>query len=427
MRILVDVTFARRQTQAIGITRVVRRLFESLKARLEPSGGKCLAVTYHPRGYRLITGQRISRATSAIEPVGNSSVAPSLLTKRSLNLFSLLRDVVAFAVKVLPWSLLAGPWILASNALEAFRSKDDVPLQFNVGDVLLVADVAWGYASWQAAAAAKAQGAKVIVVVYDLMPIRQPQYCYALVPKVYDMWLRRMAILSDRMMCISKATTNDVLAWVREMGLPPELEKKVSSFSLGSDFQGVSNSGEIRPAISKHFTAGEPCFGMIGTFEPKKNYELVWQVFSNLWTTGERVRLAVVGRRTDEMASFIETMNSDPKNQGRLLLVHDANDAEVDYVYSQARALIMASKFEGYGLPLVEARARGAPVIASNIPSFVELKDDGVWIFDLEAPTQLEALVLEHATRDQRPVVGSAEVPKWCDSAKAILIAAENI
>lgn len=126
------------------------------------------------------------------------------------------------------------------------------------------------------------------------------------------------------------------------------------------------------------------------------------------------------------MDSFIETMKSDPKSQGRLLLVHDASDAEVGYVYSQARALIMASKFEGYGLPLIEARARGCPVIASNIPSFVELKDDGVWLFDLRVPEQLESIVLEHSAGDQRGMVGSAKVPSWRDSAKAILDLAET-
>ncbi|MDB5858959.1 MAG: glycosyltransferase family 1 protein, partial [Ramlibacter sp.] len=76
---------------------------------------------------------------------------------------------------------------------------------------------------------------------------------------------------------------------------------------------------------------------------------------------------------------------------------------------------------EGFGLPLVEARARGCPVLASDLPAFAELADEGVFIFDRRSMQELEALVLQHATTDYRPRVGRMTPFTWRDSALQFL------
>ena len=57
----------------------------------------------------------------------------------------------------------------------------------------------------------------------------------------------------------------------------------------------------------------------------------------------------------------------------RLFWFEDASDAELDFLYSRAKGLVLASFAEGFGLPIVEGFAAGVPVLASDIPVFREV------------------------------------------------------
>ena len=108
--------------------------------------------------------------------------------------------------------------------------------------------------------------------------------------------------------------------------------------------------------------------------------------------------------------------------QGRLLLtLLDASDAEVAHAYAKCRALILPSLAEGFGLPLVEARTRGCLVIASDLPAFEELADEGVSLYARDSGAQLEALVAAHASVDRRASVAPMAAFTWKDSAQQFL------
>jgi len=101
-----------------------------------------------------------------------------------------------------------------------------------------------------------------------------------------------------------------------------------------------------------------------------------------------------------------------------LLTIFDATDVEIDHIYGRCRALVFPSLMEGFGLPLVEARTRGCPVIASDLPVFMEVADQGISFFERSSASALQALLARHAAVDERESVGSMLPFLWRDSAR---------
>ena len=86
----------------------------------------------------------------------------------------------------------------------------------------------------------------------------------------------------------------------------------------------------------------------------------------------------------------------------RLFWWSDASDAELAFLYSKAAGLVFPSFVEGFGLPLIEALARGVPVLASDIPIFREIGTGHTRFFDPEDPASLAVAVREREARAGR-------------------------
>ena len=112
-------------------------------------------------------------------------------------------------------------------------------MEFRAGDWLILADESWNYRAWLAAENARWRGAKVVLVLYDLIPLRQPQFCAPLFTRVFDRWLRRMVNNSDAIMCISAATENDLHAFAEEHAI---VLPGTGHFRLGSDVPAASSA-----------------------------------------------------------------------------------------------------------------------------------------------------------------------------------------
>lgn len=407
-----DVSYTRTQSANIGITRTVRRLFKELEPMVSGAGGSCNAVAFHSTGFRLVDPPR---------EVNGRAAPPTTDSDPGARRFALVtgnaaRRVVLAALRLIPWPLLRPIWQLSSTWTFDALSKDGRKIDFAPGDVLVLGDASWNYAAWNAALQARAQGAAVVLLMYDLMPIRHSAFCFALVPPLFRTWLTEMLDCSDAVLCISRATEDDLRLWVTEsneaVSAPP-----MSHFRLGSDAAASTKHAAVRAEIAAFAESSTPWFAAIGSFEPKKNYGLLLEVFERLWRSGQQVRLLIAGRPTADCRELVARM-SNHLQYGRLLLtVHDATDGEVAFIYGSCRALLFPSLFEGFGLPLVEARSRGCRVIASDIPAFAELADGGVKLFRNNSGSDLEEAILE-MTGVELPLPEPMAPFTWSDSAR---------
>lgn len=412
-RVFMDVSYTRTQHVSTGIVRTVRRLEEELGRLVPAGGGSFAAVAYHSSGFRELAGGRLAQmgrpATAAADP-------------RGARLFRwitgpLFRRMVLAAVQ-LPWPVLRRLWSAGSSLAFDFLSRAGRAVEFRPGDMLLLCDASWNYPAWVAVRKAHQQGAQVVLVVYDLMPFDHPEFCFPLVPPTFGLWLREMLVVADCAICISRATEDGLRAHAARLGiaLPP-----TGHFRLGSDPARTPTGGDVRPTLRQFLQAGLPCFAAIGSFEPKKNYGFLLEVFEGLWQRGLPLRLLIIGRESAECRELARRVREHPRQGDGLLALFDATDAEVAFAYSACRALVFTSLAEGFGLPLVEARTRGSLVIASNLPAFVELADAGVSLYPQGSKPALEDLLIEHAGHDRRPEVAPMDAFTWEDSARQCL------
>jgi glycosyltransferase involved in cell wall biosynthesis len=411
-RMFMDVSYTRTQRVHVGITRTVRRLEEELRNQYADEGILFSTVSFNTQGFRQMAPDALA-ATILRAGAGEDKPAARLFLWITGAFF---RRAVLVAMKLLPWSLLRFIWATTSRWTFDVLSRSEPAVAFKEGDALLLFDASWNYPVWIAARKARAQGAKIVLLMYDLIPLRHPQFTHALVPPIFKLWMDRMLPIADAVVSISKATEVDLHAFAQEqrIGLPPS-----GHFRLGSDPQrAAQGGGTVRGALGS-FLSGAPSFAAIGSFEPKKNYGFLLAVFESLWAEGEDVRLLIIGRETAECEALVARMRTHPEQGRRLLTLFDASDGEVARAYEVCRALVFPSLAEGFGLPLVEARTRGAQVIASDLPCFEELADAGVQTYPRHSPEALARLVLEHARRAaSRP----PRMPPftWKDSAQAL-------
>lgn len=403
-RILVDVTYTRTQERAVGITRTVYRLAEELSAIAPEHAASFAQVAFDGAGFRAVDSMSSGKRGPAV--AGGLLGFATRFAKPAIE--QLLR---------LPWACIRPLWERA--AARAFRARTDhlEPIRFTRGDLLLLFDASWNYPVWHAAREARRDGAAVVTLVHDLMALTAPQFCVPWVRGAFNYWLRQMLDCSDAILCNSAATESELRAHASRHGwsLPP-----TSHIRLGCDLSARS-SGSVRAALHELGVGQAGFYATVGSVEPKKNHSMLLDAFEQVWASGRPLPLLVVGRWTAECGAVIERMKRLIAQGRPLVLVPDATDAEIAFIYRRARALILPSLFEGFGLPLVEARTQACQVLASNIPSFRELGDDGVRMFDPYAADELAAMLVAHA--DGKLAMALAAMPPfgWNDSARQCL------
>ena len=239
------------------------------------------------------------------------------------------------------------------------------------GDLLLLPDSFWGLAySVRLAEKARAIGACVIPVIHDIFPITHPEFADAKNAIGFKTAFDRLIPASDALLTISRFTQSEVETLLIRQGVPVP---RIRSFRLGADaFSDWSQATPIRAEIQKL----RDVYLMVGTIEPRKGHVTVLDAFDRLWRNGQAPILVVVGRIGWRCKDLQKRLEAHPLRNQRLFVFYEATDADVDYLYRQARAVVLASRVEGFGLPLVEAMRHGAPVIASNIDVFREIGED---------------------------------------------------
>ena len=125
-------------------------------------------------------------------------------------------------------------------------------------------------------------------------------------------------------------------------------------------------------------------FVVCGSLEPRKNHDLLSQVWQRLCEElGEGApHLVVVGARGWQGDAIEARLKRSQRTRGRLHVVSGLSSPALARLMAGARALLMPSHIEGFGLPIAEAQAMGLQVIASDIPAHREIRAEGTILID---------------------------------------------
>jgi glycosyltransferase involved in cell wall biosynthesis len=157
---------------------------------------------------------------------------------------------------------------------------------------------------------------------------------------------------------------------------------------------------QTRDAVLEKHGLKPGFFLFIGTLQPRKNLPKVLEAFNLL---PEAVRkqhpLIVVGRdgwANEELIPQLKALEE--RGEGRWLSYLPQSD--VFALLQSAGALVFASLYEGFGLPVIEAFAAKCPVIASNTTSLPEVTGNAAWAVDPLDPASISRAMLDVLSND---------------------------
>ena len=287
-------------------------------------------------------------------------------------------------------------------------NRELAKIRFRPGDVLFLPDVCWPYPMIPTLQKARNRGAVVGWLVYDLIPLRFPGLSEPNNEAVLRRWVTESFGAIDFFVGISQASAADLADYLAEHGLPVAPER-IDHITLSCGVRKQGHDGlPVRPEVDALFAARSgPVYLAVGTLEPRKNHRLLLDAFDRVWSAGADATLVIIGRPGWGGEEIVAAIRSHSEHGRRLRLLCDCNDAELTRAYARADALVMASRAEGFGLPIIEAERDGLRVLASGIPAHREVAGPDCRFFDVDDPGQLAALVLDDVAHG-----GGAERPR---------------
>ncbi len=254
-----------------------------------------------------------------------------------------------------------------------------------------------------------------VFFVHDLLPISMPEYFR---DAEFERHRRRMANLA-RFATAAVTTTRtvaaDLHAYLQTLG-----RSDLPIFAAPTPVAPIfSQPRETDPAL-----AGHPFFVMCSTIEPRKNHLMILAVWRELVRRhgGHAPKLVLVGARGWKYELIVDLLDRSPPLRDHVVAVSGLPTPGLKRLIDNAQAVLMPSFAEGYGLPVVEALAAGAPVVASDIPAFREIDASGLALLSpLDGEAWLEAV--DRLTRAERPLAAGrppAPADPWSDYFSAL-------
>ena len=280
--------------------------------------------------------------------------------------------------------------IIKNNDLNNINKTED---PFGAGDRLLLLDSTWDANIWPTVERLKNSGIHITAIVYDLIPIRYPQFCEDYIAKVLKQWFFDSWQYVDCYISISNTSNNDLIEFYKENGKNTD-KKEFDYFLLGADIYTDHNqTAHIRPDLDAMLKY--PIFLSVSTIEPRKNHDYLLDTFDILWKQGQALNLCIVGRVGWKVDKTMQRFLSHEHYKKHLWIWNDLNDSELKYLYTRAKMLLFPSIVEGFGLPIVESLAHGLPVLASDTRIHREVGGERIGYFPLSEPQALAEQIIK--------------------------------
>lgn len=295
------------------------------------------------------------------------------------------------------------------------RLDPDLPVHFRAGDVLFSPENKRDLEQWaELVNSARGRGVGYVQLIHDMLPIRLEDFFLPFARPWYERWMHLITETADCLICNSQATMADLHAWLSEVDDRRELGSRTHWIRLAST---LGNSPIVTPELRLR-PRGVRRVLAVGTIEPRKAYETLLDAAEALWRRHEDVEFTIVGRPGWVGKDLLNRLAA-AEAPGRLTWYRDASDLDLQWEYLTSDLLVMASRGEGFGLPVVEAIAHGVPVLARDLPVFREILGPDGQYFVLDR--QLPDAILAALHRGGPPACAPDRIVDWRDTAADLL------
>ena len=201
----------------------------------------------------------------------------------------------------------------------------------------------------------KSSGIHGIVTIHDLIFMRFPQYYNWLDAKIYAMKFRKTCKEAERIIAISECTKRDII----EFGHVDSDKIKVIYQGCDDRFKQTVDD-EKKHKVRLLYGLPKRYILNVGSIEERKNVMLAVEALKDI---DEDVSLVIVGKHTtytNKVLDYVEKNNL----QQRVLIINGLPFEDLPTVYQMAETFVYPSRYEGFGIPIIEAINCGLPVVA---------------------------------------------------------------
>ncbi|HEX9037172.1 MAG TPA: glycosyltransferase family 1 protein [Ktedonobacterales bacterium] len=225
------------------------------------------------------------------------------------------------------------------------------------------------------------------LTVHDVFPITHPEYFKPWVAR-YLAALMRVIPRASALMAISEQTARDL---TERFGIALE---RIRVIHNGVDARFHPATADERRAALRKYGVNSPYFLAVGTVEARKNLSRIIRAFEQARSGGAITQQLLIAGKAGYGYDEIVNATREPDLNNAARLLGYVPDEDVVALMSGADALIYISLAEGFGLPVIEGMACGAPVITSHTGALAEVAGNAAYLVDPEKQAGIAAALM---------------------------------
>jgi glycosyltransferase involved in cell wall biosynthesis len=226
----------------------------------------------------------------------------------------------------------------------------------------------------------------MIVSILDLIHVTDPAYKDSVSSRAYAKPMLSLAARkADHIITISEFSKTQI---VEHLGVSPD---KITTIHCGvnGQFHGVGRE-EATAKVEEVLQIRAPYILCVGNLKPHKNVSVLLQAFAALRRRNAIPHnLLILGDDRTWRKSLLQECER-LKIAKFVSFIPHVSSQLLPKVYEAADLLVMPSRVEGFGLPVLEAMASGTPVVCSRAASLPEVAQNAALYFDPSSPEELE-------------------------------------
>lgn len=229
-------------------------------------------------------------------------------------------------------------------------------------------------------------GAPTVLTHYDLIPLLFPAHVSPRARLFFRVALRLALHAAQHIVAISEAARRDLLAAF------PIAPARVATTPLAPDPRFQPQPATVIAAIRARYALPDHFVLYLGINKPHKNLVTLLHAYAQLPVSAPPL---VVAGAWDERYPEARQTAARLALTARVRFLGPVADADLPALYAAATIFIFPSRYEGFGLPVLEAMACGTPVACSNVSSLPEVAGDAALLFDPTNPTAMAQAMVQ--------------------------------
>lgn len=220
-------------------------------------------------------------------------------------------------------------------------------------------------------------------VFHDLNFMHNPEFIPYLSRKYYTHFFPKFSRLATRIATVSNYSKQDI---IKTFEYPADRIDVVYN-GVHEIFRPVDDA--TKKETRERFSEGTPYFLYIGALHRRKNVDNMLRAFDLFRDRADKpFKLLIVGAHMFGSAEIQQVMNK-MKHKGDVIMAGRQYNEDLRNILASAHALLLVSRFEGFGIPIIEAMQSDVPVITSNVTSMPEVAGDAALLTDPSSAEQI--------------------------------------